>query len=465
MPEDLAFPPALRRPPQFSQADTGDDGLTWLPAWRLRELIARREVSPVEVTEHFLARIEAFDPVLHAFREIDYAGAREQARRAEQAVLSGEALGSLHGVPLALKEHIPIAGITWHDLAADTKSAPPRDAIEVERLRAEGAIIVGSLIAQGGNPSPATEPRNPWDIARTPGGSSLGSASATAGGLLPGAICTDGRGSTRLPAAFSGVVGMRATRGRVPSIHDGTMSPVMLTDSSAMTRDVRDAALITQAMAGPDGRDLACLQSEAPDYLALIGRDVAGMRLAWTGDFGYAGAYAAAETADVIAAVRRAALDLAGAGAAVDAVDDVWEDPDFATWVVHVASPVMNERVRGQLLQGGRMTADAGSRAQQARQRIWTQYREMLGRYDFILSPTIHFTAPTVEDWISGFRQPDFMANYTAYTSAANLLGWPAISLPAGFVGGMPVGLQIMGLPDSEPRMFQLAQAFMALRA
>ena len=419
-------------------------------------------MSAVEVTELFLGRIEEFDPVLRSFRSVDHKAAREQARQAERAVLAGEELGCLHGIPVALKEHLPVRGSIWHDLLTDQKAEAERDSIEAERLRAQGAIVFGSLVAQGANRDADLEPGNAWDLVRTPGGSSLGSASATAAALLPVSVCTDGRGSTRLPAAFSGTVGLRGTRGRVPSMHSGAMYPQILTDSSPMTRDVRDAALMLHALAGPDGRDTACLQSSTPDYSSLLNHDCEGMRLAWTDDFGYAGTYATPESAAVIARTRKAALGLESAGATIEPIEDVWPDPDFATWMVHVESPVLNERIKEQLLASGKMSSDSVTRAQDSRQAIWLKFHDVLSRYDFILSPTIHFTAPLVTEWLDLFRQPQFMASYTAYTAAANLLGWPAVSVPVGLVDGLPVSVQIMGLPDSEPEMLLLAQALLS---
>jgi aspartyl-tRNA(Asn)/glutamyl-tRNA(Gln) amidotransferase subunit A len=435
-------------------------GLTWLPAWRIRELIVAREVSPVEVTDHFLDRIEALDPVLHAFRMVDPKGAREQARRAEQAVMAGETLGPLHGVPVALKEHIPVEGLTWHDLLTAQKSIAPRDAVEVERLRAAGAVIVGSTVAgltalEFGDSE--RQPLNPWNTDHITGDSSGGSACAAASAMTPVAIAIDGLGSTRLPAAFCGLVGLHPTRGRVPAFDWGQMNSRPLATSGPLARDVRDAALVLSVLAGPDGRDIMCLQDDPPVYLAGLDRGAQGLRLAWTDDFGYAAAYAGPTAARVVDTVRRAAFGLRDAGAAVEATDQVWPDPSWAAGVVLASD-------RG-LLTRRESPAEDVVRAREARARVWETFRSVLSGADFILSPTIQYPAPTLRDWAENWKAPSYMATYAAHTAAANLIGWPALSVPAGLVDGLPVGLQILGRPDSEPRMLQLAQAFLALQA
>ena len=443
-----------------------DDGLTWLPAWRLREMIGRREVSPVEVTDHFLARIEALDPTLHAFRMVDPVAAREQARHAERAVMAGDMLGPLHGVPTAFKEHIQVKGLTWHNLTTYEKTIATRDSIEAERIRAAGAIILGSLRAQSGPIDPATEPRNPWNPEHVPGGSSTGGGTAAAAALVPFNIGADGRGSTRLPAALCGVVGLRSTRGRVASVHPGVMNPRLMTESGPLTRDVRDAALVLQVLAGPDGRDPACIQSEPENYSTRLDAGVRGTRVGWTDDFGYAGKYARPMSDRVIAAARAAAFRIRDAGASIEQLGTVWEDPDFASRIVlgsDLALIVTNRRL---MLNGADLPVEADvTAAQDSRRRIWQTFRSALSEHDFILSPTIAFTAPTLQGWTDGTRDPAFSPAYTAYTSAANLLGWPAITVPAGMVDGLPVGVQIMGGPNSEARMLRFAQALLKAQA
>lgn len=179
------------------------------------------------------------------------------------------------------------------------------------------------------------------------------------------------------------------------------------------------------------------------------------MKLSWTDDFGYASAYAGPGAGNVIAAVRTAASGLRGAGAQISETCETIADPGWACSVVMRAdrtNALRSEPAHEEVL-----------RAREIRQSIWQDLNRILADSDFLLSPTVQYLAPTRQQWASAWESPDYMKSYSAHTAASNLLGWPAISVPAGLVDGMPVGLQILGKPDSEPAMFQLAQAFLAL--
>ena len=308
----------------------GDD-LTWMSVQQIRELIVRGEVSPVEVTDHFLGRIDEHQAKLKAFRHIDREG-RAQAKAAERAVTGGGRLGVLHGIPVSVKEHIAVAGLPVLVPGVGEKRARFDD-LGVARLRDAGAVIVGTNAMMGTRaPRPGeynwdAEARNPWDASRVPGWSSSGGAATTAAALLPLAIGSDGGGSTRLPGAYSGVVALHPSAGLIPSFNYGLQARRNPTGTiGPMTRHVTDAAITLQAMAGPDGRDFDCLQSTPPDYVAALKAGVDGLRLGWTDDFGYASMYAFPESARVIAAVREAAKGFATLGAELDVLHETWED-------------------------------------------------------------------------------------------------------------------------------------------
>ncbi|HLZ83049.1 MAG TPA: amidase [Caulobacteraceae bacterium] len=443
------------RLPRAKPADDGD--LSWAPAWRIREMVGARRLSPVEVIDHFLARIEQLNPQLHPFRQVDADGARAQARRAEAAVMAGEALGPLHGVPLGLKEFLPIKDMSWRDLASRTHRTAPWDAIETERVRAAGAVVVGPTVA-GAVAQEFGEsdlmPLNPWDTARVCGDSSSGSACAAASAMTPLNIAADGLGSTRLPAAFCGLVGLHATRGLVPSFEWERLFTRPITTSGPLARDVRDAATVLSVLAGPDGRELMGLPDQPDDYLGRLEDGARGMRLVWTDDFGYARRFAVAETERVIETVRTAALRLQAAGAVVEATDAAFENPGRAAQAFLMADPT--------LFPDAKIEPEKATQAREARGRIAGALRRALDGADFIITPTVLCVAPTRAAWADPDGSPAASGLYTAMTGVANLLGWPAISVPAGLVDGLPVGLQILGRPKSEARMLQLAQAFLA---
>jgi aspartyl-tRNA(Asn)/glutamyl-tRNA(Gln) amidotransferase subunit A len=445
-----------------------NDDLTWEPAWRIRDLVAAAEVSPVEVLDHFLARIDEYDPVLKAFKHIDRDGAAEQARAAEQAVRGGEPLGPLHGIPISVKEHIAVKGLPVMAMGLADDRTARNDDLGVGRLREAGAIIVGTNTMMGTSaPAPGeynwdAEARNPWDPTRVPGWSSSGGAAAAAARLLPITIGSDGGGSTRLPAAYSGLVGVHPSAGLIPSFNysvkmrrnpTGTIGP--------LCRDVADAAITLQAMAGPDGRDFDCMQGDPPDYLAGLGHDIDDLRLAWTDDYGFTSMYAFEESNRVVAAARSAAWGLEDSGANLETTDEVWEDfyPGLGGTMFLFGPP-------------GAPTAVPATKdwvgAIDLRDRNWRRFRDLLSTYDLLLSPTTQLLAPVVEDWASRwagtgpvpFPHDVFAPHYTSHTHMFNWLGFPAVSVPCGFVDGLPIGLQIVGWPGREDKILRVADAF-----
>jgi aspartyl-tRNA(Asn)/glutamyl-tRNA(Gln) amidotransferase subunit A len=441
------------------------DELSWTAGWRLQELIRDRQVSPVEVVRHFLGRAEELDPVLRCYQQMDPTGALAQAAAAERAVLDGDMLGPLHGVPISIKAHIPVAGLDMYAMFGEPK--PPvvaaRDAPIVARLRTAGAIIMGTGVIPGMGLSHlrdregrlttdlANHSRNPWDLTRVPGSSSSGGAAAVAAGVLPFAIGSDGGGSTRLPAAWCGILGLHPTLGRVPN--GGRGSQNWNTTLGPLARDPRDVALLLQAIAGPEGGTIFSLQDEPPDYVAPIEGGVADLRFAWTDDFGYTGTYAGPESEKVVGVVRSAAHRLSELGASVEPSPVRWDDWWPSPMVMMNPTGVPYERYQ---------------EAEDARVRWWTGLRAVFSQFDLLLSPTIQHIAFDVERWSAAwstssgeYPNGSFVPTWTAHTFMHNWLGWPALSIPAGFVDGMPVGLQITGRPNGEALMLRAASAFL----
>jgi Asp-tRNA(Asn)/Glu-tRNA(Gln) amidotransferase A subunit family amidase len=448
-------------------AARASDDLSWTPAWRIAELVRTKAVSPVEVVDHFLGRAEALDSRLKTYAYIDAKGAREAAARAEAAVLRGEAVGALHGVPFAVKDHIQVKGMPFRG------GAPAEDDhFGVERLRKAGAILLGgnTMMGEGGGGvMEATgvfkgfnweaEARNPWDTSKAPGWSSSGGAASVAAGMLPFTLGTDGGGSTRLPAAYSGVVGVHPTGGLIPEVDYTHPKPPAAISTGPLTRDVRDAALVTQIMAGPDGRDPFVIQSDPDDYLAALDSGIAGMKLAWTDNFGFADRYSPPEGPRVIAHVREQAMALNKLGATVAATDEAWEDfwpGRMAQWNAFVQIGVMETLTTAQMRDGF-----------EARGRNWDVFRRLFRDHDLVLSVTTPRVTRTVEEWEAAwtkdgptFPHGSFVGSYISHTELFNWMKFPAISVPAGFIDGLPVGLQIAGPTGSEARIFRVAQAF-----
>jgi Asp-tRNA(Asn)/Glu-tRNA(Gln) amidotransferase A subunit family amidase len=443
-------------------------GLTWMPAWRIREMIAKREVSAVEVTEHFLGRIEELEPKVHAFRAIDYAGARAAAKEADAAQRRGEPLGLLHGIPVSVKDGTAVKGLDVIEFTSATTANAPHisayDSIPVERLRKAGAIIAGVNIMPGqgigpGMPDLDHHPRNPWDLTRAPGSSSAGPAAAAAAAMVPITLGGDGGGSTRLPAALSGVFGLHTTPGRIAAVDYGTPNIALLDGSRGpMARDVRDAAIMMQVVAGPDGRDpLSTLEGPVPDYLADLDKGANGLSFAWSDAMGFAAKppYALADSPRIIAAIREAAQGFGRIGAKVEATDEQWE----GFWP---GANVTRQGYGGMAASDQKVTPDQLREALDIRGRNWDRFAKVLQTHDLLLTPTATFTARTVEEWNelchSGM---DWWPIYTSHTFMFNWLGMPAASVPCGMVDGLPIGLQIIGPPHSEPLIFRAAAALM----
>jgi aspartyl-tRNA(Asn)/glutamyl-tRNA(Gln) amidotransferase subunit A len=452
------------------------ENFTWLPAWQIRDLIAKREVSPTEVTDHFLGRIEEFDGTLHAFLNLDRDGARRQAAAAEEAVVRGDEVGPLHGIPISVKSHIDVAGLP--KATPRGTEAARHDHLAVERLRAAGAVIVGhnTMMGSGADLSRMSSPgvfagfnwdveaRNPWDPSRAPGWSSSGGAATTVARLLPLALGSDGGGSTRLPAAYSGVVGVHPTGGLVPWMDYSPYATRPGTTVGPLARDALDAATMLTAMSGPDGRDFVGLPLDIPAASSEIEGGADGLRLAWTDDYGFTDIYAREESPRVIALAREAAYGLRALGASVEPAGETWEDfwPGISVHhAVYSPGPILGPEA------GLQVPAEQWEAALDLRQRNWLGFRRLFERFDLLLSVTSQLLAPPVETWDAWwtteghtFHHGTFAPDYCSHTWMFNWLAFPAVSVPCGFVDGLPVGLQIVGPPGSDARIMRLAAAF-----
>ncbi|MCP4905924.1 MAG: amidase [bacterium] len=467
----LALGGALAGPTRADAPPPNED-LHWLPAWRLRNLIESGEISPVEIIEHFLQRIEAIDEGLGSFVVVQFDRARAAARAAEATVLRGDPLGPLHGVPVSLKQMVQAEG-----LPLESGSVPQSDYVTSERIRRAGGIIIGNTTLAGPSSmlgKTSVGAANPWDLDRVAGASSSGAAASVAAGLVPIAIGSDGGGSTRLPAAWCGLIGMHPTVGRVPADHDiwrslsrtawsGTYGPIC--------RDARDAAVMMSVIAGPDWRNIPSFHGPVPDYLSGLEGGVTGLRIAWTQDFGSASQYFPEEGAAVVAAARRSADGFIELGASVEDVALDLEDwyPVFTRIAAELSVgrpyPLFASAASAWNAIRGKATPPQWKgeleAALDARQKMAEQLLGVFEHYDILLSATSPHIAPTREAYSSWLESDSYPPEYTCLTGHMNLLGFPALSVPAGFVEGMPVGLQLIARPDEDAKLLRAAHALL----
>jgi aspartyl-tRNA(Asn)/glutamyl-tRNA(Gln) amidotransferase subunit A len=466
---------------------TKDRGDLWrLSIAELVPMIRRHQVSPVEVAEAVLARVAALNDRLVAFCTIDPERVRAQARRVEAEVMAGQTVGPLCGVPIAIKDLI-----FTNDLISTGGSTvyrdfvPGEDDVTVERLRAAGAIILGKTnVPEFGMGIGSQNPvfgvsRNPWNPARTPGGSSGGSAIAVATGMGPGALGSDGGGSIRGPSSYCGTYGIKPSFGRVPlypgcrdTRYPGLSGWESLEHIGPMTRTVVDAALMLDIIAGPDPRDRHSLPRGTETFADLADTDVSGLRVAWTTDFG---GYARVDE-NVRNAVEAAARQFEALGARVENATPFTEDPtdvflaivalDFdivAMRKMAVEQPdSVNSRLAGLLAR--EWTFEQASTALTARRALYNQVWRFFASYDLLLTPTTPTAA--FELGLPGPREVGGMPVTAeqpppSFTRAFNLTGNPAASIPAGWTeDGLPIGLQIVGNHLADHLVLRASRAF-----
>lgn len=454
-----------------------DLDLAYTPAHELARLIRTREISPVEVVTNSLARIEEVDPVLNAFCFTYPEEALEKARAAEKAVTSGDELGPLHGVPVAIKDLTPTRGKrTTMGSYVFENWVPEQDALIVENLLKAGAIMVGKTTTPEFAFSSFTDSplwgitRNPWNPERTSGGSSGGSAVAVATGCVPLAEGSDMGGSVRIPAAMCGVVGLKPSFGRIPFEFLPSQFD-FLSNHGPLCRAVADAALFLEATQGPDERDI---QTLAPPLEVAVPppADIRGLKLGLSVDFGY---YRI--DPDVEANTRAAALALKEAGAEVEQVELGWSHEITEAWYDHWRAFLATffghyleewrEKMHPDLVplleQGLRLGAVAYKKSEIVYTEAWKKLSPVLQRCDALICPTEAIPAPEVSRAEHEFEHVDAEGRLHGLdmTMQFNALKLPAISLPSGFSReGLPTGIQIVGRRYDDLGVLRVAAAF-----
>lgn len=450
--------------------------LAFISAVELASMIRARTVSPVEVMQELLKRIERLNPKLNAFVTMHSEEALCSARKAEGALMHGNLWGPLHGVPLHVKDNLSVAGsrTTYGSKLLET-NVTTEDCPAVERLRKAGMILVGRTNTPEQGWKGVTDnrvfgiTRNPWNTALTPGGSSGGASAAVAAGLGPIGVGTDGGGSLRIPASFCGVFGFKASFGRVPNWPGS--GGAILRHIGTITRTVGDMAAALDVMAGPDPRDLLSLPATCESYSAYLDQGICGKRIAYSPNLGYARV-----DPEVAAICQKAAERLAAAGCHVETIPLDWADP-YDTWSVFffgsaAASLEKKLATQGDLLDPGlRRVVDAGlklrgvdfANALAARHELWEKVRRVYDRFDLLLCPTLPVPPFAVgqddADPINGKVLGPLQ--WTQFTYPFNLTGQPVASVPAGWTkSGLPVGLQIIGNRHADLLVLQASRAW-----
>jgi aspartyl-tRNA(Asn)/glutamyl-tRNA(Gln) amidotransferase subunit A len=444
-------------------------------ALTLARRIRTKEISPVAVVEAVLQRIEALQPTVNAFVTVTADEARAAARRAEAAVMAGDRLGPLHGVPFSVKDLLFTKGArTTMGSLIFADQVPTEDAVPVRRLREAGAILIGKTTTPEFGHKPFTDSplfgatRNPWDLSRTAGGSSGGAAAAVATGQGPLALGTDGGGSVRLPASCCGIVGLKPTLGRVPHVHQADLFS-STSYIGPMARTVAETAACFDAIVGFDPRDPYSRPEPSDDPRELA---VRGLRIGWLprvgnhlvdpevlgeceGVVGYLegqGAHVETLEEDLSAFERTFLIGLqAGLAARVG--------PHMAKFGDKVA-PSLRESIE----RGAQWTAVDWVNALGQRTAMYRRVHGWLQRFDFLVSPALSRPALPVDHdafrpiTIAGQVAGSIRGAWYPYLWPFNLSGHPAVSLPCGWSSdGLPIGLQIVGPWYGDRRVLALA--------
>ena len=452
----------------------------FLSAGALADLLRRREVSSVEVVKACLGRIESLNPKLAAFITVSTEAALAAARRADRELARGKSRSPLHGIPFAVKDALWTKGVrTTNGSLLFAEFVPGEDATVVARLRAAGAILLGKLnmMEIGFGPTlrpPFGVPRNPWNLERTPGGSSSGSASAVAAGLVPVTLGADTGGSIRLPAALCGVVGLKPTWGRVSRYGLMGICP-RLDCAGPLAATAADCTLVLRAIAGHDRKDQSTSRVPVDDYAGAIDKSIEGVRVGVVNEL----MESALLDREVRSLVEDAIRTLENVGARIDPVSIPLIEHSSAIYV-GVAEPVaaalfrpylltrpqdIDVLPRRRLLTASLIPASVVARARRVGERLRARVDEALGEFDVLASPTTPTPASPIttatpirskdEAWMTA------VAGRSLFTNPFNITGHPALSVPCGFTPEqLPVGLQLIGRPYHEEDILRVAHAY-----
>jgi aspartyl-tRNA(Asn)/glutamyl-tRNA(Gln) amidotransferase subunit A len=461
------------------------------------DLLRAGQLSSVELTRSVLDRIHRLDPQLYAYLTLAEEQALQQATRADERLQSGEAITPLTGIPFSAKDSIITQGVRTTCASRILENyIPPYQSAAIQRLLEAGAVLVGKNnmdefgMGSSCENSAFFPTHNPWDTGRVPGGSSGGSASAVATSMALFALGEDTGGSIRMPASFCGIVGLKPTYGRVSRY--GLIALASSFDTiGPMTRDVQDAALVLEAIAGPDLRDSTSLRVPAPSYTQNLGKDVRGLRLGVPKEYFVAGMQPGVSQAiqaaigvyqELGVEIREVSLPntrfglpvyylilFAEASANLARFDGIrfgrserLPDGDVVDLFLRTRQDGFGAEVKRRIMLGA-FTLSAGYydayylKAQKARAVIRSDFEAAFTQVDALIAPTCPTTAFRLGEKVN---DPLEMYLSDVYVVATNPAGVPALALPCGFADGLPVGMQLIGNFLSEETLFQLGHAY-----
>lgn len=457
------------------------DDLCFAPVHELSRRLERKELTPLDIVEASLARVEAVNPKILGFIHLTAEQARKDAKQAGDEIAMGRRKSPLHGIPYGVKDIIDTAGVrTTRGSSFFMNRVPEQDAFAVAGLKRAGAILLGKCHTQefasgpmSHNPHLGTA-RNPWDLNRITGGSSTGSAASVAAGMVPAALGTDTGSSIRGPATHCGIVGLKPTHGRV-SLAGVCPNALSYDHVGPLVRTVRDAAMVLQAIAGYDARDPYSRDVAVPDFSARLEESVRGLRLALCPDL-----YENTEVdAQIQLAFDRAVSALRELGARIDTlpfpaaarIRAVGETIIFHEFLeyhrpLYQQNPggygeETRERIEVRI---GKENPDAYIRAQRERVLLRREVQALFEKADLIVTPSLPCIAPLIETKTSRINGKDIaysLAVTQPFLTHQNMTGFPALAMPMGFTNeGMPTSIQFIGPPWEEAQVLRAGHAF-----
>lgn len=451
-----------------------DSAFDWLSASELSKLLARGEASPVDIVDAMLKRASALQPHINALVLIDAEGAQAAARAAESRWQRGQPLSPFDGIPTTIKDTTNVKGWPTRYGSHSTDETPASEnAAVTDRFLAAGMIILGkSTTPEFGWKALTDSPlqgttRNPWNIAHSPGGSSGGASALTAAGINPFNHGNDGGGSIRIPAAHTGLVGLKPSYGRIPQYPaDAPFADVI--SQGVLARTVLDTAMALNLTAGPDPRDWRSLPDEARDYTVGLDAGVRGWKIGLSLDLGHV--KADPEVRELVAAAARRFEDL---GAHVEEVGPMFEPLQqhfeplwigaFATRFRQIPSQLhtkLDPGLRALMEKGLAITLADYAKAFEARSKLARDLALWHRNFDLLLAPVAPTAGPPVETLYNSEAFPRWTKG-APYTLPCNLTGQPAASMPAGLTrAGLPVGLQIIGAPRADASVLRAMRAY-----